>query len=171
MSHPAADACHALRVSKAFTKDDGPSLAEVQRRRPPLPADVPNYVTPRGLRALRGELAAFDPIPLGPNHHAVAARRADLEARNATAVLAPPPADRGEVRFGAKVRVRGADGGLREVQIVGVDEAGPTAGLIAFVAPLARALLGHRIGDLVTVRTPRGEEKLEVLAVEYDDGG
>jgi hypothetical protein len=44
-------------MSKAFTKDDGPSPAEVPRRRPPLPEEAPNYVTPRGLQALRDELA------------------------------------------------------------------------------------------------------------------
>jgi transcription elongation factor GreB len=83
-------------------------------------------------------------------------------------VLAPSPADRDEVRFGARVRVRGEDSHAREVQIVGVDEADPAAGLVAFVAPLARALLGQRVGDVVTVRTPGGEEEVTVLAVDYE---
>jgi transcription elongation factor GreB len=52
---------------------------------------------------------------------------------------------------------------------VGAVEANPAKGLVAFVAPLARALLGHRVGDLITVRTPGGEEEIEVVAVEYDD--
>ena len=51
--------------------------------------------------------------------------------------------------------------------IVGVDEADATNGRIAFVAPLARALLGKRPGDVVTFRTPRGEEELEVVSVTY----
>jgi transcription elongation factor GreB len=55
------------------------------------------------------------------------------------------------------------------VQIVGVDEAEPSAGLVAFLAPLARALLGRRVGDLVTVRAPGGTEDLEIRAVAYDD--
>lgn len=154
-------------MSKAFTKDDGPSPAEVPRHRPPLPAGVPNYVTTRGLQALRDELAALDPVQQGLDHHAAAPRRAELEARIASAVLAPPPADPGEIRFGARVSVRGESGRSREVQIVGVDEAEPAAGLVAFVAPLARALLGHRVGDVVTVRTPGGEDELKVFAVEY----
>jgi transcription elongation GreA/GreB family factor len=41
---------------------------------------------------------------------------------------------------------------------------------IAFLAPLARALLGRRVGDVVTVRAPRGGEGFEVLAVDYDSG-
>jgi len=85
-------------------------------------------------------------------------------------VLAPPPADPEEIRFGARVQVRAHDGQVRELRIVGVDEADPTTGLVAFVAPLARALLGRRAGDGVTVRTPRGEEEVTVLAVAYDDG-
>jgi transcription elongation factor GreB len=151
-------------VSKAFTKDDGPTELLVVRHRAPLPAGVPNYVTPRGLEALRRELAA-----LGPETSS--ARRAELEQRIASAISAAPPADRGEIRFGARVRVRTGEGAgtARELQIVGVDEADPAAGAIAFVAPLARALLGHRAGDLVTVRVPAGDEELEVLAVAYDD--
>ena len=43
----------------------------------------------------------------------------------------------------------------------------PAAGLVAFVAPLARALLGHRVGDVVTVHTPSGQEG-QILSVDYD---
>ena len=42
-------------VSKAFTKDDGPEVGPLLRRRAPLPEGTPNYVTPRGLRALRNK--------------------------------------------------------------------------------------------------------------------
>jgi transcription elongation factor GreB len=166
-------------VSKAFTREDGNDAPAVPRRRAPLPAGLPNYVTARGLQALRDELAALDPVAASgasgaaqpaprSDLQALAARRAELEQRITTAVPAPPPADHDEIRFGARVRVRAPDGRPREVQIVGVDEADPAAGLIAFVAPLARALLGRRIGDQVTVRTPGGEEELEVLAVGYE---
>ena len=146
-------------MSKAFTRDDRPDEPVVVRHRPPLPEGVPNYVTPRGLQSLRAELAAAGP----------GARRSELEQRIATAALAPPPVDRDEIRFGARVRMRGGDGEIRQVQIVGVDEADPAAGLVAFVAPLARALLGRRAGDSVTVRAPGGAEEFEVLAIDYDD--
>jgi transcription elongation factor GreB len=49
-----------------------------------------------------------------------------------------------------------------------VDEADPTRGALAFVAPLARALLGKRVGDVAVVSTPASEEELEVLAIAYD---
>jgi len=146
-------------VSKAFTKDERADEPVVIRHRPSLPEGVPNYVTPRWLQSLRAELAAAGP----------GVRRSELEQRIAAAVLAPPPADRDEIRFGARVSVRGGDGEIRQLQIVGVDEADPAAGLVAFVAPLARALLGRRAGDLATVRAPGGVEELEVLAIDYDD--
>jgi transcription elongation factor GreB len=146
-------------VSKAFTKDDRPDEPVVVRHRPTLPEGVPNYVTGRGLDALRAELAAAGP----------GTRRSELERRIADAVIAAPPADHEEIRFGARVRMRARDGDVRWVQIVGVDEANPPAGLIAFVAPLARALLGRRAGDTVAVRAPGGVEELEVLAIDYDD--
>jgi transcription elongation factor GreB len=159
-------------VSKAFTKDDGPAEAPILRRRAPLPAGVPNYVTPRGLQALRDELAALDAgAPAGSNAPAVqahAARRTELEQRIATAVVPPPPADRAEIRFGARVRAASAGGDVRDLRLVGVDEADPAANAIAFVAPLARALLGRRAGDVVSVQTPGGEEELTVVAVAYE---
>jgi transcription elongation factor GreB len=160
-------------VSKAFTKDDGPDAAPVPRRRAPLPAGSPNYVTARGLRALREEL---DRLPAAAARgDAQAAWRAELEERVATAVVVGPPEDRGEVRFGACVRLRGGVGGagadrvVRAIRIVGVDEADAAHGLVAFTAPLARALLGRRAGDVVGVRAPGGEEELEILGVDWED--
>jgi transcription elongation factor GreB len=131
----------------------------IVRHRPALPQGLPNYVTRRGLQALHDLLGTTEPGP----------RRTELEQRIATAVLVSPPARREEIRFGARVKMRDAAGALRQVQIVGVDEADPATGLIAFLAPLARALLGRGLGDRVTVRAPGGSEELEVLAVDYDD--
>jgi transcription elongation factor GreB len=150
---------YAFGVSKAFTKDDRPDEPVVVRHRPSLPDGVPNYVTRRALEALRAELAL---APSGARHR-------ELEQRISAAVLAPPPADRDEIRFGAHVRLRGTDGRIQQVQIVGVDEANPAAGVIAFVAPVARALLGRRVGEVVTVRAPGGAEALKVLEIYYDD--
>jgi len=148
-------------VSKAFTKEDGPDEPVLVRHRPTLPEGTPNYVTASRLRALRAELSEAPPSQ----------RRLELERLIGAAVVAPPPADRDEIRVGARVKLRGADEVIRQVQLVGVDEADPAAGLIAFVAPLARALLGRRAGDSVTVRAPRGDEELEIVAVSYDDAG
>jgi transcription elongation factor GreB len=167
-------------VSRAFTKEDDAGAAPFVAPRAPLPAGTPNYVTRAGLGALRSELGALlqeraalehgEPEPQRARLAASLAQRvAELEARLATAELVEPPADkRDEVRFGARATLRTEAGTEREVRIVGVDEANAGAGLIAFVAPLARALLGRRAGDTCVVRTPHGEEEIEILAVEYD---
>jgi transcription elongation factor GreB len=73
-----------------------------------------------------------------------------------------------EVRFAARVTVRSERGEERQYRIVGVDEADAQRGAIAFVAPLARALLGKRVGDAALVRTPQREEELEVVSIAYE---
>jgi len=57
------------------------------------------------------------------------------------------------------------EGGEQTYRIVGVDEANPARGDVAFTSPMARALLGHEVGDEVVVRTPRGNETVEILAI------
>jgi transcription elongation factor GreB len=165
-------------VSRAFVKEDQPEVPLVAPPRAALPEGVPNYVTARGLELLRAELAALDHERLELDRlpaederaRAVALwvrRRALLEERIVTALLVEPPERRDEVRFGATVTVRAEDGSERSYRIVGVDEAEPAAGSIAFVSPLARALLGKRLDEVATLRTPRGEEELEISKVEY----
>jgi transcription elongation factor GreB len=165
-------------VSKAFTKDDAADEPLVVPSRPPLPAGVSNYVTARGLATLRAELArllderaALDTT--SSDHERAQARVAigtrirELEERLASAVVVDASAHpRDQVRFGARVTVRGETGADRHYEIVGVDEADAAAGRVAFVAPVARALLGKSVGDTVLLRTPRGEEELEVVAIE-----
>jgi len=159
-------------VSKAFTKDDGPEAAPVLRRRAPIPQGTPNYVTARGLKALRDELARLDadaaPFAIAAGE-ARAAWRSELEHRIATAILTAPPEHRDEIRLGATVRVRDAEGKARELQIVGVDEADAAQGRVAFTSPLARALLGRRVADVVSVRRPGGEDELTIAAIAYED--
>jgi transcription elongation factor GreB len=178
---------HDDRVSKAFTREES-----VQERlvvpRAPLPDGVTNYVTARGMDALRVELAEL----LADRHRLsgqekgylmdaagtqedraeltlVSARLAELEARiGAAEVVDPSKQPHDEIRFGATAVVRTSSGEERRYQIVGVDEADAGAGRVAFVAPLARALLGKRVGDAAVVRTPRaGEEDLEILSISY----
>ncbi len=158
-------------VSRAFIKeDDSVGSAPIVAPRAPLPEHVPNYVTERGLRLLDAELAALRAAPESEEAGGQRALRlTELEARRASAVLveaASQPQD--EVRFGATVKVRGETQEERTFRIVGVDEADAAVGRIAFTAPLARALLGKRTGDAATVRAPRGEEELEIVAIHYE---
>ena len=167
-------------MSKAFTSEETPDDPIVVPPRAPLPAGVPNFVTLRGLGLLRTELATleqeratFSTIDddserarrLGIN----AARTAALAERIATAsVVDPTQQSHDDVRFGATVTLRRGHGTTEHWTIVGVDEADPTHGRIAFLSPLARAVTGLAVGDVSMLRTANGEEELEVVAIDYD---
>ena len=165
-------------MSKAFTKDDDGSEAPVvPPRRAPLPAGTTNYVTERGLAALTAELASERSRRQSLLHEQAEPRTlaeqalglAELEARLASAVLVDKALQaHDEVRFGATVTVRSLAGVERRYRIVGVDEANAGRGELAFVAPLARSLLGKRVGEAALVSSPAGEDELEVIAIDYE---
>jgi transcription elongation factor GreB len=73
------------------------------------------------------------------------------------------------VHFGATVTILYESGDEREVTIVGVDELDTGDARVSWRSPLARALLTAKVGDMVTLRAPRGLERLEIVAVRYDD--
>jgi len=76
---------------------------------------------------------------------------------------------RDEVRFGATVELADDDDNQRPVTIVGDDEADASAGRIGWSAPLARALIGARVGDERIVRLPAGEKSYEVINISYPE--
>ena len=169
-------------MSKAFTDEEAAEQPRIVPPRAPLPEGIPNYVTEAGLAQLHAELANLDRERAASGAtpesdarkqdlDALAQRRAALEARIASAEVAPlPPEPHASVRFGASVCVADAAGGEHRYQIVGVDEADAANGKIAFVSPLARALLGAAVGDSVKLRAPRGDEELEIVSIEYRPG-
>jgi len=73
-----------------------------------------------------------------------------------------------QVFFGATVTIQSKSGDHRVVTIVGIDELDAGDERVSWRSPLATALLKARVGDVVTVRTPRGPEPLEVVAIRYD---
>lgn len=164
-------------MSRAFVKDDA-ERAPLVPRRPPLPEGTRNYVTPRGLRLLQAELAALiaelsaKERAEGAGHAesvALRARIAELEERLSSAEPVDPTSGAPDVvRFGARVTMRAPDGAERTIRIVGVDEANAGEGRVAFVAPVARALLGRHVREVAVIKTPRGEEEVEVVSVAFD---
>jgi transcription elongation factor GreB len=74
---------------------------------------------------------------------------------------------RDQVRFGATIELADEDGNRRTLTIVGDDEADASAGKIGWSAPIARALVGARVGDQRVVRLPAGEKSYEVIAIRY----
>jgi len=162
-------------MSRAFVKEDGPDLSPL----PDLPISPhPNWVTARGLALLQGQLAEAqtrlaelrgraERLDMMPE----AAAERDIryfEARVKSAILVDPGRRRAdEVAFGHTVRV--CDDAGREVlyRIVGEDEADAPAGLIAPHSPLARALTGAMVGDVVTWHRPAGAVQLEISEVYW----
>ena len=76
---------------------------------------------------------------------------------------------RDQVRFGATVELADEDDNRRRLTIVGDDEADASAGNIGWSAPLARALIGAKVGDERTVRLPAGEKSYGVMEIRYPD--
>ena len=164
-------------MSRAFVKEGAPEVPVVVPPRAPLPAGVPNYVTPTGLAALRAEKAALERARADLDaEHPDASREREMltgklkgliERIARSQVVDPAQVDREDVRFGATVTLRDADGTERSVRIVGVDEADAEASTVAFTSPIARALTGKRVGDTALLQTPAGDRPLVVLAVRY----
>ncbi len=85
----------------------------------------------------------------------------------AAKVVDPSSQSTDQVRFGATVELADDDDERRSLTIVGDDEAEATAGRIGWSAPIARALIGAKVGDERIVRLPAGEKSYEVMAITY----
>jgi transcription elongation GreA/GreB family factor len=142
-------------MSRAFVKEEeGGEAFEDLPDRPISPH--PNFVTPKGLAFIEAELtrlheehaaalAAEDKV-------SIAKTSRDLRywtARRASAQVVQPPQDASEVHFGSTVTIERDDGRSQTFRIVGEDEADPAKGTISYVSPLARALTGKSVGDVV----------------------
>ena len=74
---------------------------------------------------------------------------------------------RDTVRFGATVELADENDERRTLTLVGEDEADASAGRISWAAPIARALIGAKVGDERVVRLPAGEKSYEIMAIHY----
>ncbi len=128
----------------------------------------PNLVTPRGMALIEAEVAALRAaLAAAPADDAARPRLArDLrywQARRGSArLMEPPPAASREVAFGSLVAVRRA-GAASRFRIVGEDEADPAQSLLSWTSPLARALMGAQVGDLVEVGNGRDAAGVEAI--------
>ncbi|QXQ08090.1 transcription elongation factor GreA [Sphingosinicellaceae bacterium] len=158
-------------MSVAFTKESDSEAVAADL--PDRPISVhPNLVTPAGLAALDAELtaakAAYADAQAGgaisADRTAMARATRDLRywsARRASAQLVEPQPHDGTAVFGSTVSFERDDGRRQTYAIVGEDEADPANGSVSYVSPLARALIGKRVGDTATIA---GHE-VEVVAV------
>ena len=95
------------------------------------------------------------------------ARINELEAKLGTAEVLDPPTSGDRVTFGSTVRLEDEDGKEARYQIVGSDETDPARGRISIMAPLARTLIGRRVGDSVEVQLPGGKKRFEILDANF----
>lgn len=154
-----------------------------------------NYITPQGFAALEAEFQQLRLVERPEVVRTVAwaasngdrsengdyiygkkrlrqidARMRFLIKRMDSAEVVDPARQQGleTVHFGAWVTLYSLTrDGERRYRIVGQDELEPGKGYISWVSPLARALLGKRIGDTVRVETPAGAEEYEIVDVHY----
>jgi len=145
----------------------------------PLPVDThPNYVTPQGHARLLARLAdaqhRLTQIPVDQIESLLQRAHIGDEMRRVQASLDtaipldPSTQPLGEVGFGSSVELVDDEGIRHRYRIVGADEAEPAKGLVSWVSPLAKALLGARIGDHVLWERPAGELELTVLAIHSE---
>jgi transcription elongation factor GreB len=169
-------------MSKAFTResDDLPDRPLPRRQPSLLPPGAKNYTTVNGARVLREErdrlkdaerqeAETASESQSGASVASLRQRIADIDAtlRSAVIVEAPPP-PWDQVRFGATVTVRDANGSESRFRIVGVDETDVDRDWVSWCSPIARALLNARIGERVRFRAPGGEQMLEIIGITYE---
>jgi transcription elongation factor GreB len=179
-------------MSKAFTKEQENSEddeeLEVQQ-----PVGFKNYITPGGFQRLKDELTHLWTVERPELVQTITwaasngdrsengdyiygkkrLREIDRRIRflnkrlDIAEVVDPAGRDSDQVFFGATVTVLDEAGRERTYSIVGMDEADPGRGWVSWISPIAKALLKAREGDVVTLRSPGGEEQLEILEVSY----
>ena len=148
-------------MSKAFTSETAPTAAPPER----MVEEGPNPVTPEGLRQIDNHIARIEASM--QNESSVLLRETlarDLRywtIRKSTAEIVQPVTD-GTVAFGSTVTIE-RKGRKQTFRIVGVDEADASKGLISFRAPLAKAVLGAKTGDIIEADAPLGE--MEVVDI------
>jgi len=158
-------------MSVAFTREEDLEATAADLPDRPI-SPHPNLVTPEGLARIDAALAAARAAWSAAQAHgsieadrtAMARATRDLRywsARRATAQLVEAPAD-GRVRFGGSVTIEREDGRTQTWRITGEDEADPAAGSVSHVSPLARALIGRRVGDEAVI----AGQTVEVVAVD-----
>lgn len=181
-------------MSKAFVKEDEAPEEEDNEPSSAVPGGK-NYITPHGLAKVRGELNELLDVSRPEVVRTVswAASNGDrsengdyiygkrrlreidrrirfLTKRIEIAEVVNPLEKSGDtVLFGATVLVENEQGQKKKFSIVGVDETDVGRGRISWISPIGKALLQSRKGDVVTVKTPKGDEDYEILEVKYEE--
>ena len=153
-------------MSRGFIKEGDQEEIPRVPMRAYLPEGVPNYVTKEGLEALKEELKDLETerVKAGDNYIMVnfidASIKLLVDRINSVVEVDLSKSNKETVSFGAWVRYNG-----RVVRIVGVDEADVNKGLISFISPIAKMLIGKKAGDVIELK---GSEKISVEEVSFE---
>ncbi len=93
------------------------------------------------------------------------------EKQSFTEEVIEPPTSGDRVTFGSTVRLEDETGKESRYQIVGSDETDPARGRISIMAPLARTLIGKKVGDTVIAQLPGGKKTFEILEANFPFDG
>lgn len=152
-------------MSRAFVKELDGGDEELPDR--PI-STHPNLVTPEGLAGIEATLGehqrAHAAAQAAGDRAGLARAARELRywtARRASAQVIEPPADKTHVHFGSTVTILRDDGRRQTYRIVGEDEAEPARGTLSHMSPVARALMGKEVGDVVAA----GNSEAEIVAI------
>ncbi|MFV8225857.1 GreA/GreB family elongation factor [Christiangramia aquimixticola] len=166
-------------MSRGFVKEEDQEEPLMVPPRAAIPEGVTNYVTPNGLEELNGELKRLEEERATVKAENETEKRRTqslidgkikllIERLNSSRVLQPGEQPKDEVRFGAMVKLKSeSTGQIQEFQIVGVDEADIKKKKIAFVAPIARAITGYKVGEVVEFNLGGEVRKLRITEIFY----
>jgi transcription elongation factor GreB len=179
-------------MSKAFTKEDQETDDAGDREPQSLPTPK-NYITPKGFKRMKDELHELLNVARPDLVQVVAwaasngdrsengdylygkkrLREIDRRIRFLTKrleiaeVIDPAAVKSPRVQFGATITYQTEAGQKKKVAIVGIDEIDPSIGKISWISPLAKVLLNQEVKDTVSFKSPKGEEELEIVKLEY----
>jgi transcription elongation factor GreB len=166
-------------MSRAFVKENDLEHAGIDVPERPVSAH-PNYVTPTGLQQLEAEADRLEKERLAQKQlqlteplarQKIAMIDRDLRyvaARLASAILVEHDVSTANsvALFGAKVTVEDEEGALQTFTIVGEDEADMASNKVSYISPIAKALIGRKVGDTVEWQRPIGNMQLTITAIE-----
>ena len=92
----------------------------------------------------------------------------DLEGKVNGAEVIDPPRSGDRITFGSTVKLEDEDGKELRYWIVGSDESEPPKGKISILSPLARTLIGKKVGDRVTAQLPGGKKNYDILGANFE---
>lgn len=165
-------------MSRGFVKEDDLEHAGTDLPERPV-SSHPNYVTPIGLKQLEDAANALDKERaslVGDKENETAKQRLAvidrdlryLSVRLKDAILVEPAnQDKSTVLFGATVKVEDEAGERLEFHIVGEDQSDIALHKVSYVSPIAKALIGRKVGETVRWKRPAGILELEIMEISY----